>query len=156
MRLRDLPEFSALISAGALLTVVTDDGRINTMTVSWGCAGIIWGKEICTVLVRPQRHTFSLCEDAQKMTLTFFGEHRKSTLALCGTKSGADIDKFEACALKYTIEDGFVTFEDAKYTLKLQKLYADDLKKEAFTHTGPLKFYENDDFHRAYVCEVVE
>ena len=156
MKLSELtPNFSTLIGGGALLSVATDDGRVNTMTVSWGTAGVLWGKEVCTVFVRPERHTFTLCEDADKMTLSFFGDERKQTLAFCGTKSGADVDKFKACDLKYKIEDGFVTFEDAKFTLRLKVLYADDLKKEAFSHTGPLKFYENGGFHRAYTCEVM-
>ncbi len=40
----------ALLSAGS-----PDDW--NTMTVSWGGIGEIWGKDAAFVFVRPQRHT---------------------------------------------------------------------------------------------------
>ena len=43
---------------GLLLSSVGAEGRPNVMTIGWGCTGIIWGKPIFTVLVRPSRFTF--------------------------------------------------------------------------------------------------
>lgn len=31
------------------------EGKINTMTASWGGVGIMWGKPAATVYIRPQR-----------------------------------------------------------------------------------------------------
>ncbi len=41
---------------GAFLTSKTTD-ELNTMTISWGNVGYVWGKPIFTVFVRKSRHT---------------------------------------------------------------------------------------------------
>lgn len=40
----------------ALLTAGKEDDW-NTMTVSWGGVGELWGKDVVFVFVRPQRYT---------------------------------------------------------------------------------------------------
>ena len=57
MKLAEIKDFnfSEKIGNGALLTATSSKGEINTMTVSWGSAGVLWNKEVCTVFVRPQR-----------------------------------------------------------------------------------------------------
>ena len=149
-------EFLSSLNGGALLTAVKESGEVNTMTVSWGGVGILWGKQVAFVFVRPQRHTFSFTENGSKMSLTFFenNEESKKILSFCGTKSGIDIDKIKACGLKYTLDNGYPVFENAKYTLKLKKIYADTIKKDCFIDTECLKWYKNDDFHTVYVCEI--
>ena len=142
------------ISESALLTVKHGD-RVNTMTVSWGGFGVLWGKEVCLVFVRPSRFTYGFCEGEDKFTLSFFGKERKKTLSYCGTKSGRDTDKIKDCDLSYSDGDGFVVFDDAQITLKLKKLYSDDIKKECFNDLSPLANYKDGDFHRMYVCEVL-
>lgn len=156
MKLSELEQnFTTLIGKGALLSVVTPDGVTNTMTVSWGSAGVLWGKEICTVFVRPERYTYGLLEKTDKMTLSFFGDEKKHALSICGTKSGADVDKFALCELSYSCENGFVIIDDAKITLRLKVLYTFDMEKDGFCDTAPLKFYQSGGLHRAFVCEVV-
>lgn len=88
------------------------------------------------------------------MSLSFFGEDRKSTLAYCGTKSGRDVDKFEVCDLKYTVENGACIFEDAEITVVLKKLYAQDLKEDCFVSDVAKPFYQNGGYHRMYICEI--
>ena len=149
--------FSEYIGKGALLTASKADGTLNTMTVSWGTQGILWNKEVCTVFVRPQRYTFEFCESENAtLTLSFFGKGRKDTLNYCGTKSGRDVNKIEVCNLKYTLKNGACVFEDAKITLVLKKLYADNLKEDFFLDNAPLSNYKNGDFHRAYTCEIID
>ena len=158
MKLRELEgfNFADKIGNGALLTAINKNGDVNTMTVSWGQTGILWGREVATVYVRPQRYTYEFCEDGDTVTLSFFGDERRDTLAFCGTKTGRDVDKFEVCSLKYDIINGAPVFSDAKVTLILKKLYAQDLKRECFTNESPLSNYKNGDFHRAYICEIID
>lgn len=158
MKLRELEgfNFADKIGNGALLTAINKNGDVNTMTVSWGQTGILWGREVCTVYVRPQRYTYEFCEDGDTVTLSFFGDERRDTLAFCGTKTGRDVDKFEVCSLKYDLINGAPVFSDAKVTLILKKLYAQDLKRECFTNESPLSSYKNGDFHRAYTCEIID
>lgn len=158
MKFSDLRSFNftEIIGKGALLTATKQNGEINTMTVSWGTSGILWNKEVCTVFVRPQRYTFEFCEDGDTLTLSFFGKERKDTLAYCGTKTGRDVDKFEVCGLKYELKNGACIFDDAETTLVLKKLYADNLKSDCFYDEKPLSNYKNNDFHRAYTCEIID
>lgn len=147
--------FVEKISKGALFTATDNQGKSNTMTVSWGGCGFLWGKEVALVFVRPQRHTFEFCENGDTFTLSFFGKERASTLSYCGRYSGKDVDKFKECSLIYKNENG-VVFDDAEHTLVLKKLYAQNLEKDCFIDTGLLKWYENNDFHKMYICEVVD
>lgn len=159
MRLSEISgfNFADYIGKGALLTATKGDITLNTMTVSWGQLGCLWNREVCTVYVRPQRYTFEFCESENAtLTLSFFGNERKDTLNFCGTKSGRDVDKIEVCDLKYTLKNGACIFEDAKVTLVLKKLYADNLRAECFTDSAPLSNYKNGDFHRAYTCEIID
>ena len=40
-----------------MLVTAEKDGRVNTMTASWGGLGVLWGKPVATVYIRPQRYT---------------------------------------------------------------------------------------------------
>lgn len=144
------------ISAGALLTATDKQGNVNTMTVSWGGTGILWGRQVCFVFVRPERYTYEFSESGEDMTLSFFGKGEKDTLTLCGTKSGRDVDKFEACGLKYRMQNNACIFEKAEITLVLKKLYAQSLDKDCFVDHTCEGFYQNGGYHKMYVCEVVD
>ena len=146
--------FAKRVASAALLTATDKNGQVNTMTVSWGGSGILWGREVCFVFVRPERYTYSFCENGDIMSLSFFGKDKKDVLSFCGTKSGRDVDKFEACSLKYTLENGACVFEEAEITVVLKKLYAQDLEKDCFVSELPLSFYKDGGYHRMYICEV--
>ena len=40
-----------------MLITAEKDGRVNTMTASWGAMGIMWGVPTATVYIRPQSYT---------------------------------------------------------------------------------------------------
>ena len=140
----------------ALLGAAKKDGSYNFMTVSWGGFGILWGKEVCFVFVRPERHTYGFCEESERFSLSFFDSERKGDLVFCGRNSGKDVDKAQACGFDVKITDGVLRFADARLTLVLRKLYAQDIEKACFIDTSLLKNYENDGFHKMYVCEVLD
>lgn len=149
-------EFLSELNKGALLTAVKENGDINTMTVSWGGVGVLWGKRVGFVFVRPQRHTFLFTQNGTKMSLSFLKEEKESALSYCGTKSGRDVNKFKECGLEYSLKNGYPILKDAGVTLILEKIYADDIKKECFIDTDSLKWYKNDDYHKMYICEIKE
>lgn len=138
----------------ALLTAIKDDGKISTMTVSWGGFGILWGKEVLFVFVRPERYTFDFCESAKKFTLSFFSKKMKDVLLFCGRNSGRDVDKIAHLGLKHYVKDGSVFFDDATLTLEVSKIYADDIDKNCFIDTSLLENYKNGGFHKMYICSL--
>ena len=146
--------FAAKVSASALLTATKNDGSLNTMTVSWGGSGILWGKEVAFVFVRPERYTFEFCENGDTMSLSFFGKDKRDILSFCGTKSGRDVDKFEACGLKYTTQNGACIFDGAEITVVLKKMYAQNLDKACFVTDRCNSFYQSGGYHKMYICEI--
>ena len=84
---------------GAFLTV-SHAGRDNTMTIGWGSLGVIWGKPIFSALVRPSRFSYGLLEASGEFTVSIPQTDMAAALAVCGSKSGRDIDKFSAAGLK--------------------------------------------------------
>ena len=79
----------ALLTAGSI-------ERFNSMTISWGSLGTLWGKPIATVYVKPVRYTHNFMEESEYFTLGFFEEKYRSALMLMGSKSGRDTDKAAA------------------------------------------------------------
>ena len=92
-----LNETLDVLGKPGLLLVSTDaDGKPNAMTIGWGTVGIIWGKPIFVVLVRPSRYTYGLMEQTEDFTVNVPSAELREAVAFCGSKSGRDYDKFAA------------------------------------------------------------
>ena len=113
--------FSMIGEQWMLVTAGTVE-RCNTMTASWGGLGVLWGKPVATVYIRPQRYTLEFVERENCFTLSFFGEEYRKALALCGSKSGRDVDKVKECG--FTVAGaacGAPYFEEAGLVLGMTK-----------------------------------
>ena len=126
---------------------------VSGMTASWGCFGVLWNKQVCVCFIRPQRHTYSLVEESEYVTLNFFGDGHRRELGYFGRASGRDTDKAADMDMG-TAGGERPYFTDAKTVLFCRKLYVDDLKKDKFIDKEMLSHYPLDDFHRVYVCEI--
>lgn len=83
---------------GVFLTVPGETA--NTMTIGWGWIGYCWKKPVFVAAVRPQRHTYELIKKAGCFTVSVpTSRELKAELAMAGTKSGRDINKFEGHGL---------------------------------------------------------
>lgn len=155
--IRDLDcNFIKMISEDwALLTSGTAD-KFNTMTVSWGGIGELWGKDVGFVFVRPQRYTYEFIEKNSYFSLSFFGGEFKKELGICGSRSGRDIDKMEATGFTPVALENAVDFEQAKITIVMKKLAYQDISPEGFLDDSIMKNYANNDFHRVYVGEITK
>ena len=81
------------LQKGVLLTTKAD-GKVNTMTVSWGALGIEWAKPIVTIYVRKHRFTHEQLEKNPEFTLSIpFGGFNRKILGIAGTKSERNLDK---------------------------------------------------------------
>lgn len=88
------------LNKGVFLTVRDRAGEVNTMTIAWATLGVIWQVPVLMVMVRPNRYTFALIENADDFTVTFPFVDMKKQIEFCGTRSGRDVDKFNGCGLK--------------------------------------------------------
>ena len=158
--------FQLIGSDWMLVTSANDDGPLvcgndyNTMTASWGGLGVLWGRPVAFVFIRPQRYTFGFAESNKRLTLSFFDEKYRKALSYCGKYSGRDTDKAADCGLTPvfdTNESGrAVWFNEAKLVIKTEKLYSDMLEREHFCSPAPLDCYKANDFHKLYVCGIDE
>ncbi len=173
VEIKDLNDnFFEVIGKEWMLVTAGDKNNFNLMTASWGGIGWLWNKPVAFVFIRPERHTFLFSEQSDRMTLSFLGmdKEAREIYKVCGSKSGRDINKVEACGLKVIpTELGDVTYKGARLTLVGRKMYADSLKPACFVDTeARSKWYrniENDStadkgitngFHKMYVSEITE
>ena len=149
--------FSTIGSDWLLITAGTKE-RCNTMTASWGGLGVLWGRNVATVYIRPQRYTYDFVEQSDCFTISVFDESWRDALNLCGTKSGRDVDKIKECG--FTVvegEGGAPYFEQARLVLVCRKLYWQDMDPDHFLDPEiDSRFYAQKDYHRVYVGEIVE
>ena len=143
-----------LIGKDWMLITAADGEKVNTMTASWGCIGVLWNKNVCVAFIRPQRYTYEFVEKSDTLSFSFFDEEYRDALKLCGSKSGRDCDKFKMTGLGYEFDGDTPVIGQARLILECRKLYADDLKKDCFILPEPLVNYKNNDYHRFYICEI--
>lgn len=148
----------SLIGDRWMLVAATDkSGRINAMTASWGGMGVLWGKKVAFVFIRPQRYTKRFVDEAAKFTLSFFDDSYKKMLGYMGKVSGKDEDKIAKSGLTVTDRNGAPVFKEASLTLVCRKMYRDTLKEENFIDKSNIeKWYPQKDYHDVYVAEIVE
>ena len=133
---------------------VTKESGASAMTASWGGVGVLWNKHVATVYVRPQRYTYGLCENTDRISLCVLPEEYRDTHKILGRLSGRDMDKIAECSLSCSEIDGVKVINQSKIAMICKKMYADDLKKERFIDTNQHKHYPIDDFHRFYILEI--
>ena len=148
--------FSMIGEQWMLITAGTKE-KCNTMTASWGGLGVLWGKPVATVYIRPQRYTMEFVEGSEFFTLAFFGEEYRKALALCGSQSGRDVDKVKACGFTVAeAEGGAPYFAQAELVLVCKKAYWQDMDPAHFLDPEIETHYAQKDYHRIFIGEIVE
>ncbi len=148
----------SLIGDRWMLVAATDkEGKTNAMTASWGGMGVLWGKKVVFVFIRPQRYTKKFVDDAEVFSLSFFDESYKTMLGYMGKVSGRNEDKIAKSGLTLTDKGGAPVFKEASMTLICRKLYRQTMKEENFIDTSNVeKWYPQKDYHDVYVAEITE
>lgn len=156
INIRDIKQSAVkMISDDWALVTASADGVTNTMTVSWGGIGELWGKDVVFIFIRPQRYTYELLEKTDMFSMSFFDGEYKKELGYCGKNSGRNGDKFEATGLKAIELDGVAAVEQAKYNVICKKLAFQDMDPKGFLNESIENNY-NGDYHRIYIGEIVK
>lgn len=152
INIRDLKKSPVQMIADewALLTAGNEE-KYNTMTVSWGAVGELWGKDVVICFVRPQRYTYEFLENSDTFTLTFFGGEYKKELGFCGSKSGREYDKAKETGFVPMKAGEGVSFEQAETIIVCKKIAYQDMSPNGFLADDIMSNYGNNDFHRTYV-----
>lgn len=139
-----------------MLVTAGNEQHYNTMTASWGGVGVMWNKNVATTVIRPQRYTFEFIEKSETFTLSFLPEEYREALAICGSKSGRDIDKAKETGLTPVGFEDHVYFEQAEMVFVCRELYKADLTPDGFIDKTIIEqAYPGHDFHRAYIGEII-
>ena len=96
-----------------LLIAGEAEGKSNAMTASWGGMGIMWGKPVAYIFIRPSRYTKEFVDKAEGLTLSVFGEDRRKMMNYFGTVSGRDEDKIAKSGLTVKHDNGRTYFDEA-------------------------------------------
>lgn len=140
-----------------LLVSQGKQGHPNAMAIGWGQIGIIWGKPIFTVLVRPSHYTYKLIEETGNFTVNIVPPELKDLVQYCGTASGRDHDKLR--------EKGLTALPSSKVKTPMIKecilhyeckvIYKNDLIPAELETSIIPGFYPKGDFHRVYLGEIL-
>lgn len=146
-----------LIGKDWMLITAEKEGKLNTMTASWGGFGVMWAKNVAYIVIRPQRYTKEFIDISDTFSLTFFDESFRKTLSYLGTKSGRDEDKIEKSNLTVLHTDTIPYFEEANIAILCKKLYAQEYKPECFVAQElNEQWYPDVDHHTLYIAEVTK
>jgi len=146
-----------LIGKDWMLITAEKDGKVNTMTASWGGFGVMWGKNVVYIVLRPQRYTKEFVDNSDTFSLSFLDNSFKTTLTYLGTKSGRDEDKITNSKLTVLHTEDIPYFEEASIAILCKKLYAQDYKPECFVAPElNEKWYPDHDYHTLYIAEVTK
>lgn len=138
-----------------MLITAGNEETFNTMTASWGAMGVMWGKNVVTVYIRPQRYTKEFVDANDTFTITFFNKSYRKALNICGTLSGRDADKVKEAGLTPYFTDGTAAFEEADMIMVCKKQFHQAMPKECFDVEENIeKWYPAQDFHIMYMAEI--
>lgn len=147
--------FNKLDKEWALLTAGNQED-FNSMTVSWGAMGTIWGKPSVTVYVRESRYTLEYMNKNDYFTLSFYPEDYKKDLGIMGSKSGRDGDKVAQTNLTPEPIENSMTFKEAQITILCKKRYKQFMDFEAFPEDVKERYYQDHDVHYMFIGEVID
>ena len=141
-----------LLSAGNFA-----ENKFNSMTISWGSMGIMWGKPFVQVVVRPTRYTLGFMDANPDFTICSFPDQYRKALQLLGAKSGRDGNKVQESGLIpcKSSQVGAPSFIEANLVIECQKIYSDIFKPQGFIDPAIEDNYQLGDYHRIFYGEVL-
>ena len=140
-----------------MLITAGDQSGYNTMTASWGGLGVLWGKNVATCYIRPQRYTKEFVDTRDTFTLSFYPAEKKDALSYLGKVSGRDEDKVKKVGFTPAFTNGNAYFEEAELVLVCRKMSRTPLRPEQFLdETVDGRWYPNKDYHEMYIAEVID
>ena len=139
----------ALVSAGS-------KRKANTMTVSWGGVGVLWGKNVVFIFIRDSRYTKEFIDAGDFFSVSFMDKKYKEALDYCGSHSGRDEDKVAKSGLTWAYKHSIPYIDEGNFILLCQKIAAVKLTEDTFLSPQIKKWYTEGDLHTMYVGEILE
>ena len=140
-----------------MLVTAKKENAVNTMTASWGALGIMWGKPVSFIGIRPQRYTKEFVDFSDEFSICFFDESYKDKLEYLGKVSGRHENKIDKSGLTLIDYDNIPIFAEAKLAFICKKLYSQSLAPNCFIDINlDNTWYKNKDYHTIYISEIIK
>ena len=129
----------------------------NTMTIGWGALGTYWAGPVFTVPIRPQRFTYGILKKEKAFILSVPDGDMEKELALAGTLTGRDGDKFKRIGL--TTKPGRTVAAPviikARWQLECIVKAETDMTFERTDAAITAQMYPKRDYHTLFMGEIV-
>ena len=156
IELLEMNPFTKIGKEWALITAGTKK-KANTMTVSWGGMGVLWGKNVAFIFIRDSRYTKEFIDEGDFFSISFLGEEHRRTLSYCGAVSGRVENKFENAGLNVATKHSIPYVDEANLVILCQKMSATRITEDSFLSPEiKEKWYQDGDMHTMYVAEILE
>ncbi len=142
----------------ALLTAGNKE-RTNTMTISWGGTGVMWGKDVGFVFVKENRYTKEFLDNFDTFSISFFAPTKENSLMLqyMGNISGRNEDKLAVAKFHVNFWNDTPYIDEAREISILKKLSVTKISPEDFIAKDIIEpFYEDGYYHCMYIGEVLQ
>jgi flavin reductase (DIM6/NTAB) family NADH-FMN oxidoreductase RutF len=149
--------YGVMARDGILLVTSAPGGKPNAMTIGWGSAGIVWGKPIFIILVRPSRYTYGCLETTPEFTVNVQTPDMKDVADFCGSRSGRDLDKFARLKLDAvpSVNVGPPLIGQCAIHYECRVVHRNDVAPDALARQVVTGCYAQGDFHRVYFGEIL-
>jgi flavin reductase (DIM6/NTAB) family NADH-FMN oxidoreductase RutF len=140
-----------------MLITAGDESKVNTMTASWGGLGVMYGKNVAFIVVRPQRYTKEFIDREETFSLSFLDKNYREVMNYLGTVSGRNEDKITKSGLTILRSDNTPYFNEANQVLICRKLFQQTMDGSSLIDEKLDKtWYPNKDYHILYIAEVAK
>jgi flavin reductase (DIM6/NTAB) family NADH-FMN oxidoreductase RutF len=142
--------------SGVFLVTQGKERKPNIMTIGWMQGGIIWGRPIISVLVRPSRFSFIHIEENPSFTVCVPTDNMKREINWCGSVSGATVDKFKSTAFTPIYNEDFSVpiIKECPIHFECTIVQKTKVIETNFIPEILREYYSSGDFHSVYYGEI--
>ena len=145
-----------MLSEDWMLITAGNPTKFNMMTASWGGLGVLFGKPSAFCFINPMRYTYSLMEQGETYTLSFYTEAYRDALKLCGTVSGKDTNKVEASGLTpLTTPSGTQAFSEAWLIIECRKMVVQPLSQDVIVDPTVRQSFDGKPVNTLFIGEIL-
>ena len=151
-------EIAQALKKGVFLTTKSGD-KVNSMVIGWGHIGRIWELPAFVAYVRDCRYTSEMLDANPEFTVNVpINGFSKEAFAICGTKSGRDMDKIKEADLTLVEpeEISVPAIKEFPLTLECRVIYREEQDATRLPESIRKKFYSIEkSVHITYFGEIV-
>ena len=151
------PQTMLMPLPAVMVSCAAEGYKPNIITISW--IGIVNSEPpMLSISVTPQRFSYNIIKKSGQFVVNLTGEDNLKQTDFCGTKSGRDYDKFEACNLEAAasqkVGSPIIKIPGRHYECRI--VYKSAMDPAYLDGTYDVDIYPDKDYHTLYFGEIVD